>query len=67
MLTVKLLLVLRNIHSIESKSIDFVLAFYQADLDMDIWMELPQGFEVADQGNDHYYVLKFKESLYGLK
>ena len=46
MLTVKLLLASCNMHGLESKSIDFVLAFPQVDLDVDIWMELPQGFNV---------------------
>ena len=36
MLTVRLLLALCNIHGLESKSIDFILAFPQADLDVDI-------------------------------
>ena len=40
MLTVRLLLVLCNIHGLESKSIDVILALPQADLDVDIWMEL---------------------------
>ena len=39
MLTVCLLLALCNIHGLHSKSIDFVLAFPQANLDVDIWME----------------------------
>ena len=43
MLTVCLLLALCNIHGLHSKSINFVLAFPQADLDVDIWMELPMG------------------------
>ena len=44
MLTLQLLLSLCNIHKLESKSIDFVLAFPQADLEVYIWMELPIGF-----------------------
>ena len=36
MLTVCLLLAFCNIHGLESKSIDFILAFPQADLDVDI-------------------------------
>ena len=44
MLTVRLILALCNIHKLESKSIDFVLAFPQADLEVYIWMELPIGF-----------------------
>ena len=43
-LTVRLLIALCNIHKPVSKSIDFVLAFPQADLEVYIWMELPIGF-----------------------
>jgi len=68
MLSVKLLLIIAKIHGLDSKSIDFVLAFPQADLDVDIWMELPLGFEpLDDPGNDRKYVLKLNKNLYGLK
>jgi hypothetical protein len=68
MLTVCLLLALCNIHGLESKSIDFILAFPQGDLDVDIWMELPTGIVVSGKDNDSQaYVLKLKKSLYGLK
>jgi histone deacetylase 1/2 len=68
MLTVRLLLALCNIHGLESKSIDFILAFPQADLDVDIWMELPTGIVVHGKDNEsRAYVLKLKKSLYGLK
>jgi hypothetical protein len=68
MLTVRLLLTLCNIHGLESKSIDFILAFPQADLDVDIWMELPTGIVVRGEDNkSRAYVLKLKKSLYGLK
>jgi hypothetical protein len=68
MLTVRLLLALCNIHKLESKSINFVLAFPQAKLDANIWMEVPLGIAVYDR-EDHsgMYVLKIKKSLYGLK
>ncbi len=39
---VRLLLVVAKIHGLKSKSIDFVLAFHQADLDVPVYMELPQ-------------------------
>ena len=45
MISVKLLLVIAKIHGLESKSIDFMLVFPQADLDKDIWMDLPISFE----------------------
>ena len=41
MLTVKLLLAIAKLHGLEYTSIDFVLVFPQANLDIDIWMELP--------------------------
>jgi hypothetical protein len=68
MLTVCLLLALCNIHGLESKSIDFILAFPQADLDVDIWMELPTDIVVSGKDTEsRAYVLKLKKSLYGLK
>ena len=45
-ISVRLLLALAIIHVLETKYIDFVLAFSQADLDTDVYMELPFGFEL---------------------
>jgi hypothetical protein len=68
MLTVHLPFALCNIHILESKSINFVLEVPQANLDVDIWMELPQGIDVSDCNDQSWmYVLKLKMSLYGLK
>jgi hypothetical protein len=68
MISVKLLLVIAKIHGLESKSIDFVLAFPQADLDEDIWMDLPIGFEPIDHPTEApEFVLKLRKNLYGLK
>jgi hypothetical protein len=68
MLTVQFLLALCNIQRLHSKSIDFVLAFPQVDLDVDIWMELPMGIDVGSHESDSRgYVLKLKKSQYGLK
>jgi hypothetical protein len=68
MLTIRLLLALCNIHGRESKSVEFILAFPQADLKVDIWMELPQGIVVdSSPKSSRAYVLKLKKSLYGLK
>lgn len=68
MISVKLLLVIAKIHGLESKSIDFVLAFPQADLDIDIWMELPIGFQpINDPEIAQMYILKLKKNLYSLK
>jgi hypothetical protein len=68
MLTVCLLLALCNIHGLHSKSIDFVLAYPQADLDVNTLMELPMEIVVDPCESDSSgYVLKIKKSLYGLK
>ena len=70
MLSVRLMLALAKIHKLESKAIDFVLAFPQAKLEEDIWMQLPIGFQVAGQtedDSDRHYLLKLEANLYGLK
>ena len=43
-ISVRLILELSIIHGLETKAIDFVLAFPQAELERDIFMELPYGF-----------------------
>ena len=62
-LTVKVLLVIAKLHNLDSKSIDFVLAFPQADLDTDIWMEIPPGFEADDERAVQTMVLQLKKNL----
>jgi hypothetical protein len=57
-----------KIHGLKSKSIDFVLAFPQADLDVPVYMELPAGVNLIDvsDGDRRKYILKLNKSLYGL-
>ena len=62
---VRIMLTLASIENLHTKSIDFVLAYPQADLDVDIYMELPQGFNVGPESRR--YVLKLQKNLYGLK
>ena len=67
--SVRLLLVVAKIHGLKSKSIDSIFAFPQADLDVQVYMELPAGvnpINVSD-GNQRRYVLKLNKSLNGLK
>jgi hypothetical protein len=66
-ISVKLLLVIAKVHGLDSKAIDFVLAFPQAELDVDIWMDLPIGFEPIENSGSSQYVLKLRANLYGLK
>jgi hypothetical protein len=67
--SVRLLLIVAKIHGLQSKSIDFILAFPQADLDVPVYMELPTGVNPVDvtDENRRRYVLKLNKSLYGLK
>jgi hypothetical protein len=67
--SVHLLLIIAKNHGIKSKSIDFVLASPQADLDVPVYMELPAGINPTNvsDGDWHRYDLKLNKSLYGLK
>jgi hypothetical protein len=58
--TVRTLLTMSCVLGLESKQIDYTLAFCQADLDKPIYVEMPQSFAVSGQ------VLMLKKSLYGL-
>ena len=52
---------------LESKAIDFVLAFPQADLDVPVYIELSLGMEIPGAAYKWQYVLLPKKNLYGLK
>ena len=43
-LSVRILLILSVLHDLDTRSIDFTLVFPQADVDVDVYMELPPGF-----------------------
>ena len=49
MIKVRLILVIAKIQNIDSKSIYFVLAFPQTDLEEDIWMKIPIEFLLYSQ------------------
>ena len=56
-------MILSVLHDIEARTIYFTPVFPQADLDVDLYMELPQGFDI--RGNIGYHVIKLNKSLYG--
>ena len=62
-MAVRTLLVLAKIHNLHTQSIDFTLAFPQAEVKVPIYLHTPQGIEFPD----HNTVLKLKKNLYGLK
>ena len=55
---------LSYLHSLESHFIDFILAFLQAVLESEVYMEISQGFKRLYNGE--YCILKLKRSIYGL-
>ena len=65
-MSVRLMLIISIIHDLPVRSVDFVLAFPQADLDVPVFMELPAGMEIED-ARPGEYVIELKKSLYGLK
>ena len=49
----------------KSRQVDFVLAFPQANIEHDMYMELPAGIRPRDPNKD--YVLLLRKNLYGQK
>jgi hypothetical protein len=48
------------------RQVDFVMAYPQAPIKMNIYMELPQGIQTA-HGNSKDHVLKLEKNIYGQK
>ena len=64
-ISVRLLLTICQLHNLNSESIDFVSAFPQAELDVDIYMMILQGMKVEAQFKPK--ILKLEKNLYRLK
>ena len=62
-ISIRMMLTLSIIHNLYTTSIDFTLAFPQADVDATIYMEVPLGCEVPEGD----YVCLLLKNLYGLK
>jgi hypothetical protein len=65
MTTVRILLTLSLLLRLQSRSIDFTLAFTQAPIDVPTYLDLPMGFSV--DGDSSEFVLELKKTLYGLR
>ena len=63
-ISVRFLLILAQILDLDTRAIDYVLAFPHADLEVPVYMELPAGMEIEGSKN---CILKLRKSLYGLK
>ena len=60
--TIRLILILTLIYGWDTRQIDFVLAYTQADVECELYMSIPKGFEVE---GDEEYVLKLQKNLFG--
>jgi hypothetical protein len=59
---IRMVLITTLIHGWYTKQIDFVLAYTQAEVECELYMAIPKGFEVEGD-----YVLKLKKNLFGQK
>ena len=64
LISARSLLAIASIHELKSISIEFVLAFTQSDLDVDVFMDIPLGMEVYV--NIREWVINLNKSIYGL-
>ena len=62
---IRLVLITALLRQWTTKQIDFVLAYTQAEVECELYMKIPKGFEV-DGGNGEH-VLKLKKNLFGQK
>ena len=65
--SVRLIITFALLNKIHLRSTDFILAFPQADTDVDIFMELPIGVDVPKDETINDYVVYLLKNLYGLR
>ena len=65
-ISIRLILVLALLNNWHTRQIDFVLAYPQANIEFDMYMELPAGIETK-YGNGKTHVLQLLKNLYGQK
>jgi Reverse transcriptase (RNA-dependent DNA polymerase) len=63
--SIRLFLIVALLNGWHTRQIDFVLAYPQADIECDLYMEVPPGFHVRGSRKD--WALKLKKNLYGQK
>ena len=51
-ISVILLVIIAQVLKLDKQAIDFVLAFTQAELEVTVYMELPEGMDHVDHGKD---------------
>ena len=64
--TIRLILSLASVHNWHTRQLDYVLAFPQAPVERELYMEVPKGF-VVNEGDPRDYLLKIHRNIYGQK
>ena len=64
--SIRMLLNLTAIHGWHTKQLDYVLAYPQAPIDTELYLDIPKGFEITG-GKPGDYVLKLHKNVYGGK
>ena len=64
--TIRLILTLAAAHNWHTRQLDYVLAFPQAPVERELYMEIPKGFQVTD-GDSRDFLLKIHRNIYGQK
>ena len=64
--TIRLILTLAAVHQWHTRQLDYVLAFPQAPVERELYMEVPKGFEIQGE-NSKEYLLKIQRNIYGQK
>ena len=59
-----MLLTQTELHGWHTKQLDYVLAYPQAPVERDLFMKIPEGFEI-ENGKNLDYVLKIHRNIYG--
>ena len=66
--SVRLLLTLAAVYGWHTTQLDYVLAYPQAPVEREIYMEIPKGFDLTDEAlSKKDYVLKLHRNVYGQK
>ncbi len=64
--SIRLLIVIGILYGWAHRQCDFIMAYPQAPIEYDMYMELPQRIQVAE-GDSRDYVLKLLKNIYGQK
>ena len=64
--TIRMILTMAIMHKWHTRQLDYVLAFPQAPVDRELYMDIPKGLDI-DQGNSSDYALKIHRNIYGQK